>query len=152
MSRILMSFAGSLLLAGSLVASAPDQSQATPQATPTPQARITAETGTPVTSQGCLKKWDPKMAGWEGIPNPAKLEFVLTDLAPGTAAAPALPNVLRYLVKAKDATVVLTPHVNHRVEVSGLVTGLSESNPTSNPPVVPTLTVAAVKMISTECI
>ena len=93
------------------------------------------------------------MAGRQGIPNPAKLEYVLTDLAPGTTTAPALPNVLRYLVKAKDSTVALTPHVNHRVEVSGVMTGLSESHPTATPPVPPpTLTVTTVKMVSTECI
>ena len=118
-----------------------------------PQTKPAPDAGTPVIVVGCLKKWEPAMAGRQGIPNPAKLEYVLTDLAPGTATAPALPNVLRYLVKAKDTTVALTPHVNHRVEVSGMVTGLSESNPTATPPVPPpTLTVATVKMVSTECI
>ena len=132
---------GSALLAVSLVGQTPAPTKPAPDA------------GTPVIVVGCLKKWEPSMAGKQGIPNPAKLEYVLTDLAPGTTAAPALPNVLRYLVKAKDSTVALTPHVNHRVEVSGLVTGLSEANPTAVPPVAPpTLTVATVKMISTECI
>lgn len=117
------------------------------------QAKPTPEAGRPVTVVGCLKKWEPAMAAKGGFANPAKLEYVLTDLAPGTAAAPALPNVLQYLIKAKDNTVALNPHVNHRVEVSGLVTGLAESNPTAPPqPVAPTLTVATVKMISTECI
>jgi hypothetical protein len=93
------------------------------------------------------------MAARGGILNPEKLEFVLTDLAPGTTSAPAQPNVLRYLVKAKDSTVVLTPHLNHRVEVMGMISGLAESNPTAPPqPVAPTLTVTAVKMLSTECL
>jgi len=132
---------GSAMLAVSLVGQTPAQTKPAPDA------------GTPVIVVGCLKKWEPAMAGRQGIPNPAKLEYVLTDLAPGTTAAPALPNVLRYLVKAKDATVALTPHINHRVEVSGLVTGLSESNPTGAPAVPPpTLTVATVKMVSTECL
>jgi hypothetical protein len=121
------------------------------QGTPA-QNKSAVDAGTPVTVVGCLRKWDPAMAGRQGILNPAKLEYVLTDLAPGTTAAPALPNVLRYLVKVKDSTVALTPHINHRVEVSGMVTGLSETKPTTTPQVAPTLTVTTVKMISTECI
>lgn len=129
------------LLAVTLVQAKPAQT------TPTP------ETGPSVTVVGCLKKWEPAMAARGGISNPNRLEYVLTDLAPGTAAAPSLPNVLRYLVKAKDTTVVLAPHVNHRVEVTGIVTGLAASNPTAPPqPVAPTLTVATVKMVSTECL
>ena len=136
---------GYVLLAVSLVGGTPAQS------------KPPAEVGTPVTVMGCLKKWDPAMAGRGGINNPAKLEYVLADLAPGTTASPALPNVLRYLVKAKDTTVALSPHVNHRVEVTGIVTGLSDANPTVNPALaptvsVPTLTVATVKMVSTECV
>lgn len=113
----------------------------------------TPEAGIPITVAGCLKKWEPAMAARGGLLNPAKLEYVLTDLAPGTAATPALPNVLSYLVRTKDTTVALMPHLNHRVEVTGTVTGLAASNPTAPPqPVAPTLTVAAVKMLSTECL
>ena len=118
----------------------------------TPAQKPVADAGTPVMVVGCLKKWEPGMAGRDGILNPAKLEYVLTDLAPGTTASPALPNVLRFLVKAKDSTVALTPHLNHRVELSGMVTGLSETKPTSVPQVAPTLTAATVKMVSSECI
>jgi hypothetical protein len=136
---------GSAMLTISLLGQAPAQTKPSPDA------------GTPLIVVGCLKKWEPAMAGRQGIPNPAKLEYVLTDIAPGTTATPAMPNVLRYLVKAKDSSVALTPHVNHRVEVSGVVTGLSEVNPTANPAAnpsmtPPTLTVATVKMVSTECL
>jgi hypothetical protein len=116
------------------------------------QTKPTADAGTPVTAVGCLKKWDPAIFGRGGIQNPAKLDYVLSDLGPGTAAAPAQPNVLRYLVKAKDSTVTLSAHVNHRVELTGTVTGLSETQPTATPQVVPTLTVASLKMVATECI
>ena len=116
------------------------------------QTKPAVDAGTPVTAVGCLKKWDPAIFGRGGIQNPAKLEYVLSDLGPGTAAAPAQPNVLRYLVKAKDSTVTLSAHVNHRVELTGLVTGLSETQPTATPQVVPTLTVSALKMVATECI
>ena len=142
MSLFAINVAGAVMLVVSLAGGPP---------TP-PQTKPPVDAGTPLTVAGCLRKWDPAMAGKLGIQNPAKLEYLLTDLAPGTAAAPAQPNVLRYLVKAKDTTVALTPHVNHRVEVSGIVTGLSETNPTGTPQVAPTLTVATVKMISTECI
>ena len=119
---------------------------------PQAQKKPAPDAGTPVTVVGCLRKWDPAMFSRGGIQNPARLEYVLSDLAPGTPAAPAQPNVLRYLVKAKDATVPLSAHVNHRVEVAGIVIGLSETNPTGTPQVAPTLTVATVKMVSTECI
>lgn len=147
MSRLTINALGAVMLAASFVAGTPAQTKA--------PAKPPAEVGTPITVMGCLKKWDPSMAGRGGIENPSKLEFVLADLAPGTTASPALPNVQRYLVKAKDTTVALTPHVNHRVEVTGVVTGLSQSSPSVNPAtvtVVPTLTVATVKMVSTECL
>jgi hypothetical protein len=132
---------GSAMLAVSFLGETPAQTKPAPDA------------GTPVTVVGCLKKWEPSMAVRQGMPNPAKLEYVLTDLAPGATTAPPLPSVLRYLIKAKDSTVVLTPHLNHRVEVSGVVTGLSEANPTATPPVPPpVLTVATLKMVSTECL
>jgi hypothetical protein len=119
----------------------------------TPAQKPQADAGKPITVVGCLKKWEPAMAARGGILNPDKLEYVLTDLAPGTPATPAEPNVLRYLVKAKDSTVNLVPHLNHRVEVTGMVTGLAASNPTAPPqPVAPTITVATFKMVSTECL
>jgi hypothetical protein len=123
------------------------------QTSPVVQNKTAPAAPNSVTVVGCLRKWEPAMAARGGIANPDKLEFVLADLAPGTAAAPAQPNVLRYLVKAKDATVNLAPHLNHRVEVIGVISGLAESNPTAPPqPVAPTLTVTTVKMISTECL
>ena len=139
MSTLANAIVGSAMLVVSLAGGSPTQT------------KPKVDAGTPVTVVGCLKKWEPSMAKG-GVLNPGKLAYVLTDLGPGTTAAPALPNVMRYLVKARDTSVALTPHVNHRIEVSGLVTGLTESNPTATPPVAPTLTVATVKMISTECI
>jgi hypothetical protein len=133
---------GSALLAVSLAQTSPVVQNKTAPAAPNS-----------VTVVGCLRKWEPAMAARGGILNPEKLEYVLTDLAPGTVSAPAQPNVLRYLVKAKDTTVVLAAHLNHRVEVMGIISGLAESNPTAPPqPVAPTLTVTAVKMLSTECL
>jgi hypothetical protein len=140
---------GSAMLAVSLVAQVPPA-----------QTKPTPETGTAITVVGCLKKWEPSMAARGGLQNPSKLEWVLTDLAPGTAASPALPNVLRYLVKAKDTTVMLEPHANHRVEVTGLVTGLANAATPSSPAtppanqqvLAPTLTISALKMVSTECL
>jgi hypothetical protein len=141
-SIALSSVLGSALLLAGLV-----------QTTPVVQNKTAPAAPNSVTVVGCLRKWEPAVAARGGIANPAKLEYVLADLAPGTTAAPAQPNVLRYLVKAKDSTVDLAPHLNHRVEVTGTITGLAESNPTAPPqPMAPTLTVATVKMISTECL
>ena len=116
------------------------------------QTRPAVDAGTTVTVVGCLKRWEPAMGGRGAVLNPAKLEYVLTDLAPATTAAPPPPNVLRFLVKPKDTTVALAPHVNHRVEVTGLAMGLAEVNPATAPQAAPTLTVATLKMVSTECI
>ena len=143
MSSIALStLLGSSLLALSLV-----------QTTPVVQNKTAPAAPNSITVVGCLRKWEPAMAARGGIANPAKLEYVLADLAPGTPASPAQPNVLRYLVKAKDSTINLAPHLNHRVEVTGTISGLAESNPTAPPqPLAPTITVATVKMISTECL
>jgi hypothetical protein len=116
------------------------------------QTKPAVDAGTSVTVVGCLKKWEPAMGGRGGILNPATLEYVLTDLAPATTAAPPPPTVMQFLVKPKDTTVALSPHVNHRVEVIGLATGLAGVNSTTAPHAAPTLTVATLKMVSTECI
>jgi hypothetical protein len=115
------------------------------------QAKPPADLGTAVTVGGCLRKWEPAMAT-KGVLNPGKLEYVLTELSPVTTAAPPQPNILRYLIAAKDSTVVLAPHVNHRVEVTGMATGLAQITPTTAANAAPTLTVSAVKMVSNECI
>ena len=116
------------------------------------QIKPAADLGMPVTVAGCLKKWDPAMVVRGGNPNPAKLEYVLIDLGPGATAAPALPNVMRYLVRPKDTTVALSSHVNHRIEVAGIATGLGVPHPPGTAPVTPTLTVLTVKMVSTDCL
>ncbi len=140
MSRIAINAFVASVMAGSLVAGTSAQNKPAPQ------------TGTSITVIGCLKKWEPSMAGRGGIQNPSKFDYVLTDLAPGTAATTALPNVLRYAVMAKDTTVALTAHLNHRIEATGMVTGLGDSKATADPSLVPMLTISTVKMVSTECI
>ena len=59
---------GSAMLVVSLVAGTPAQT------------KPPVDAGTPVSVVGCLKKWDPAMGGRAGIQNPAKLEYLLTDL------------------------------------------------------------------------
>jgi hypothetical protein len=117
--------------------------------TPT-QDTPAVDVGIPVTVTGCLRKWEPAMTR-TGVQNPAKLEHVLTNLGPGTPAAPALPNVMRYLVKGKDTNVSLSPHVGQRIEVTGMVTGHRQWIPGASRPRAPTLTVATLKVVSTEC-
>ena len=115
------------------------------------QSKPAADPGTPVTVGGCLRKWEPAM-GRGAVLNPGKLEYVLTELAPVTTAAPPQPNILRYLIAPKDNTVMLAPHVNHRVEVTGVATGLAGITAATAQNAAPTLTVTAVKMVSNECI
>lgn len=148
--KTLMGFCGAMAFAGLVVSAQATNPQTTQQ--PEPEKKVT----------GCLKKWDAATMGGTGtgrITNTTGAEYVLTDIdsTPAAGAGTATGSVAtqaqhpdRYLVKAKDATVTLSTHVDHKVELTGTVdpAGAATTAQTSD---VPTLTVTAVRMVAASC-
>ena len=167
----------------------------TPQPTRPSQPRTSAATTpapdiTTMTLTGCLKPWSGPMVGAAtptipdgGRPVMSDPQYVLTDLddsarKPGGTAETPVPKTPAahdmYLLKAKDSTINLSQHVNHRVQVTGTVSSDSSSrgpSTSSASPSVPTpesgaptlrdtvsaagrpatLTVSSITMISATC-
>ena len=156
-----------------------------PQTPPPPAASSDQK---PLTVTGCLKPWSASTmgggtpatpeAGAPTVATGADAQYVLTDVddgsrKPGSTEAPSSTPHAMYLVKAKDASVNLSQHVNHKVQVTGTVSSDSSlkmpstASPTPSPkPADPpppsrdtssaagkpaTLTVSAITMVSATC-
>ena len=109
---------------------------------------------------GCVGKAEPGATGTAGAPGAAAKDdtkFVLTKAAAaepagGAAAAPPTTAIAsEYKLDGSDAQ--LTPHVGHKVEITGTVD--EAKSPTEAPAAsaanAPKLKVVAVKMISPSC-
>jgi hypothetical protein len=133
-----------------------------------------------MTVTGCLKPWQASLmqsgatpaTPEAGAPTPSTgdAQYVLTDIndsstrksdsvagtpsttrpaSPGSSASHAM-----YLLKAKDSSVNLSQHVNHKIQVTGSVSADSSSrtpDPSSAIGKPATLTVSAITMVSSTC-
>lgn len=182
MKRTILAACVSLAVAGLTVAAQ------TPQTSP-PQAQAPAATspsgnaGT-MTVTGCLKPWSGTSTTTPAEPTAKSAGDVMYQLTniedntkkPGTAAGSAstAPHNT-YLLKAKDQTVNLSQHLNHKVQVTGTVSSESTMSPgasatkPSTPPSTPpseapgrdiaasaankpaTLIVSSITMVSATC-
>jgi hypothetical protein len=185
-STIFAACAGLAIAGLTLSAQTPTPRPSQPQ-TPAPAAASSDQK--PMTVTGCLKRWSASTMGSgtpatpeAGAPTAAAgadAQYVLTDVdevsrKPGSTETPSGTPHAMYLVKAKDASVNLTRHVNHKVQVTGTVSSdsslktASTANPTtpSPKPADPpppsldtsaaagkpaTLTVSSVTMVSATC-
>jgi hypothetical protein len=141
-----------------VLAQAPPSSQASPQST---AART-------ITVSGCVQRAQQMgTTGTSGTttsgtttPSASDIKFVLTNAslsatgATGTSGttAPATTSIAsEYKLDTTEST--LTPHVGHKVEVTGTVEAMSrpEQKPPASAANAPTLKVNNVKMVSTTC-
>ena len=168
MGRHIIAACGALAIAGvTLAAQTPSPSQQPPS--PAPSA---AQAGT-VTIQGCLKPASGSAStgatGTTGTTGAAP-QFLLTDAdiksgsasgAAGTTGAPrtgAMDD--EFVLRPDSATVNLSQHLNHQVEVVGRMapSGATTGAPTGTTGATgagaaakPTLTVTSIKMLAAEC-
>jgi hypothetical protein len=134
------------------------------QESPAPQAGSqSAAAKKSITVSGCIAKAEAAQAptgtaGAGGAGAAAKeAKFVLNDAAlatsgaAGTAGAPATSIASNYKLDGDDAK--LTPHVGHKVEITGTVAepkGTTEA-PAASAANAPTLKVDSVKMVAPSC-
>jgi len=117
--------------------------------------------GKMITVTGCVAKAEPGTTGTAGAAGAAATEkeakFVLKDAtakpdsAAGTAGAdkaPASATASEYKLDGDDAK--LTPHVGHKVEVTGTAAEAKGAAPSASS-AAPTLKVDSVKMIASSC-
>ena len=141
-----------------VLAQTPSSSQTSPQST---AART-------ITVSGCVQR--AQQTGATGTSGTAAtgattssasdIKFVLTNAAlsttgttgtSGTTAPPATSIASEYRLDTTEST--LTPHVGHKVEITGTVEQMSrpEQKPPASAANAPTLKVDNVKMVSTTC-
>jgi len=159
MSRIFLASTLATLLCASLAAQAP---QAPPQPTqrvappsaggdpaadPQSQARSSSSSNS-VTVEGCIQKGAASSpAGTTGTTGSSASAFMLTSAAKPATSKETAPIASSYKLSADDSK--LTPHVGHKVEISGTVEPPSAS--ASAATAAPTLKVDNVKMIAATC-
>jgi hypothetical protein len=152
MSRIFLASTLATLLGASLAAQAPQNpsappSAADPQATAGQSSRSSAM-GNTVTVEGCIQKGAAgSPAGTTGTTGSSGSAFMLTSAAKPATSKETTPIASSYKLDADDAK--LTPHVGHKVEISGTVA--PPSGAPGGASAAPTLKVDNVKMIAATC-
>jgi|SRR6478736_6470328 len=149
MSRIFLASTLATLLGASLAAQAPQNppSAADPSATAGQSSRSSAM-GNTVTVEGCIQKGAAATpAGTTGTTGSSASAFMLTSAAKPATSKETAPIASSYKLSADDSK--LTPHVGHKVEISGTVEPPSAS--ASAATAAPTLKVDNVKMIAATC-
>jgi len=135
--------------------------QTTPQTTPTPGGQTMPKDSSSknITVTGCVQKAAEGATGTSGSTSSratSETKFLLTSAAMGatgtSGTAPSTAVASEYRLDADDAK--LTPHVGHKVEITGTVD--QASAPASQPPTAsaansPKLKVDSVKMIAATC-
>ena len=133
------------------------------QDAPAPQSASQSAAAKKITVTGCVAKAQAAATGTTGATGAAasakETKFVLSDASmsssatAGAAAAapPATAIASEYKLDADDAK--LTPHVGHKVEITGTV---AEAKGPTQPPAAsaanaPTLKVDNLKMVSPSC-
>ena len=133
------------------------------QGSPAPQAGSQSAAAKKITVSGCVAKAEAAQtptgtAGAAGASASTKAaKFVLNDAAmagsatAGTAGAPATAIASEYKLDGDDAK--LTPHVGHKVEITGTVEEAKGGTqaPAASAANAPTLKVESVKMVAPSC-
>jgi hypothetical protein len=128
----------------------------TPSSSQPPSSQSLAKT---VTVTGCLQRAQPAPGGASTAAGSMQPKFVLASISPSSSSAAGTSGTSgtasEYRLDYDEAK--LTPHVGHKVEITGAVVPMSStpppsaasaSTPSSN---APTLKVDNVKMIAATC-
>jgi hypothetical protein len=154
MSRIFLASTLATLLGASIAAQAPQNppagappSAADPQATAGQSSRSSAM-GNTVTVEGCIQKGTAgTTAGTTGTTGSSASAFMLTSAEKPATSKETTPIASSYKLDAADSK--LSPHVGHKVEISGTVEQPSGSASAAS--AAPTLKVDNVRMIAATC-
>ena len=162
MSKIFLASTFATLLCASLAAQAtqtptpstpqvapPAAGADSPTADPQSSAKSTAKADT-ITVEGCIQRGTTGSAttGTTGTTGSAPSAFMLTSAMKPAGATSSTPIASSYRLDAMDSK--LSPHVGHKVELSGTVQAPSSSS-SSSATASPTLKVDNVKMIAATC-
>jgi len=162
MSKIFLASTLATLLCASLAAQAtqapppqptqrvaPPSAGGDPAADPQSQTRsATAAKSDTVTVEGCIQKGSASSAtGTTGTTGSSANAFMLTSAMKPATSKDTAPVASSYRLDAADSK--LSPHVGHKVEISGTVDQASASGSPSS--AAPTLKVDNVKMIAATC-
>jgi hypothetical protein len=129
----------------------------TPPSSQPPSSQSLTKT---VTVTGCLQRAQPAPGGTSTAAGSMQPKFVLTSISPsssgaaGTSGTSGSATASEYRLDYDEAK--LTPHVGHKVEITGAVVPMSSTPPPSaSAPTsssnAPTLKVDNVKMIAATC-
>lgn len=118
--------------------------------------------GKTITVTGCVAKAEPGATGTAGAAGSAatakEAKFVLKDATAGASGpagtagaekAPASATASEYKLDGDDAK--LTPHVGHKVEITGTADEAKGAAASASSTSTPTLKVDSVKMIASSC-
>jgi hypothetical protein len=159
MSRIFLASTLATLLCASLAAQAgtqappsqpsqrvaPPSAGGDPTADPQSQPRSSASANT-ITVEGCIQKGAASSpGGTTGTTGSSASAFMLTSAAKPATSRETAPIASSYKLDADDSK--LSPHVGHKVEISGTVQPSSASAAAG----APTLKVDNVKMVAATC-
>jgi hypothetical protein len=129
--------------------------------TPPPAQSTQSASSKPITVAGCLKRADTAPTGTTGTAgtaaSAAAMKFLLTNAAISASGAtsatsqPATSVASEYKLDADDAK--LTPHVGHKVEITGVVDAARSMSqpPAASAANAPILKVDNVKMVAATC-
>jgi hypothetical protein len=162
MSRIFLASTLATLLCASLAAQAtqappsqptqrvsPPAAGGDPAADPQSQARSSTAKADTVTVEGCIQRGTASATtGTTGTTGSAPSAFMLTSAMKPAGSKETATVASSYRLDAIDSK--LSPHVGHKVEISGTVEQPTASAP-SGAAAAPTLKVDNVKMIAATC-
>jgi hypothetical protein len=130
--------------------------------TPAPAASASANADKKVTLSGCIERQPPSVAAVTGAPT---MPFTLANASPagarspvgtsGSTGAASAASAKSYRLDAAEST--LSPHVGHKVEITGTIEEASASPAAgaaasgSPSTAMARLKVDSVKMVSTSC-
>jgi hypothetical protein len=159
MSRIFLASTLATLLCASLTAQAtqappsqPTQQVAPPSAGGDPQGqpRSSIAKADTVIVEGCIQRGTTgATAGTTGTTGSSPSAFMLVSTMKPATSKETTPIASSYRLDAVDSK--LSPHVGHKVEISGTVDQPSGSGSASGATASPTLKVDNVKMIAATC-
>jgi hypothetical protein len=131
----------------------------TPSSSQPPSSQSLAKT---MTMTGCLQRAQPAPGGTSTAAGSMQPKFVLTSISPSSSGAAGTSGTSGSSMTASEYRLdydeaKLTPHVGHKVEITGAVVPMSSTPPPSAASAstsssnAPTLKVDNVKMIAATC-